>query len=437
MKLQPNTKHIISVLILLLILACIPTSHASKIDKILQKKYYLHRDTAFNDYKVLNKVFPAHNDSHYLQHYFEQGIHEVPLSWITAKINRDITLHLNYTFTFSMYAFGSHSASARLVASFWRYRDGEETFLWRSRTSGIFPCSECNGDYRVWWYDNINGTINFKKNDRLIFKLYVKVINEGNFYFGFDCEQYPSYIFDPIVVKKYAGGYTNPNGWYDPEYAEGEDDGSCAYKYYYASAGAGVYVPIWFHTFGFDIPLDAELDSIQIGMHAIMSTWSSAHPQVQQCYKILSATVCHESTYGGSLLCSDCVDKELDLPQYYVDNTTPEMLNNEDFEFWCQLIFYGKGSGTGHIDSVWITVVYTSGGWNTVETWNGELIGRGWFLVEVWNGIITVLGWHPIEMWHGQLTQFNFINIIMWIAILGGTLFLIIYASEKSGHHPL
>lgn len=198
MRVQSYTKVTISIVIVFLLLFPLVTfkGEAATVDKILGQNFYFHRNlSGMGNYRDVNLTRPTYSDSNNISRYVPIGVFEVGDGWITPAVPRDINLTRGYTFAFSIWAAGNGQAT--LFFRLYAYRNSNEYFLFTSDPSTQIPIAPME---LLWYHQTKEVTLQIKKDDRLVLRLYIAVSVAGTFGLGYDCIQYPSYVNDPSTV---------------------------------------------------------------------------------------------------------------------------------------------------------------------------------------------------------------------------------------------
>jgi len=147
----------------------------------------------------------------------------------------------------------------------------------------------------------------------------------------------------------------NSDGWTNPTYGLNAHDGLCTTK----NVSSGNSKKLKVGTFGFAIPAGSTINHVYIGFHAFH------YSGVYLCYNaslrpkiVLNCAIelPVEAPCAPSGNCDNAGDREAEsvLPW------TVDILNNETFEFWFELIVAAAGGVHGaYVDDGWIRVVYT------------------------------------------------------------------------------
>lgn len=407
---------IFSLFFLFCLFSQVPYTLAIKKQKLLGAKFYFHRDAYFDTYLVINHHKPTYNDSYLLGGFFPRGKHFIPIVWVSQPIPKTITLKLKYAFKYSLYLNCSKDAVGAVRISFWRYRNHTETKLYASSLSnGI---SETSAPSKNVWYDKINHTISFLKNDRLIVKLHLFVLDAGRFFFGFDCLQYPSYVQDPEIeylLPEGVGTYTQWEKEFYPGYVHWN---ACAHRLDGGTKSS--------YIISSDNDDNLHKDSFVMNDTRIDDADDINSVSIQiECRSIVESNKGRAWTLIRTNNTDYLVDKG-SQPTTWQNNTEEYLTHPFSGENWTKgAINDLEGGAQGKSNEkqlfpfpptfiyyhvrcrrVWLIVEYQPPAvqeWILVESWYGELIGRIWATVESWFGELVTREWAIIDIVYGEL----------------------------------
>lgn len=434
-----NAKWIMTLIISLVLLSSIFIHHAQslKLPKLLDMKFYFHRDLVFDNYLKIDPFFPQHDDNKTVLLYCGEGRYDLPYSWITPAIPKDITLNVNYIFQYGVFANSSEDAYGSLVFSFWRYRNTQETYLMRSTLSPVV----CNWSQPrlIMWYDYINKTVQWQQGDRLILKLHIYVTDPGWFRLGFDCKQYPCFFRDPDVETlrpNAAGTYTTWDSQYPASGSHwqkcddtGTGDGDTTYIY--TQSGTGASLPSY------------RIDTYNLNDVVNITSGSTIH-NVTVYFKGKSTSATYKGVcsvamrIGGSNYFGGSNTLSTTYSYYsYTWNSNPKTgsawtisdLNSLQAGVYGRSGYQSRGFPFNdyvyypiRVTQVYARVEYTppSASWNDVAVWTFNLTARQWNNVNVWQLNLTTRQWNDVALWDLNLTARQWQNVANWMFNITG-----------------
>lgn len=167
-----------------------------------------------------------------------------------------------------------------------------------------------------------------------------------------------------VVVRKYPSAFSDPDSaWINESNALGVEDGSCAYG---NKHGTKTTNEIILSDFGFDIPDDAIIDDIKIGLISI------ADNAYYLCSSILYKVKCavwfdtgifswsHDGECLDGGVCSDVTEVAYSVPEAVREECGVDGLNDETFVLSVNMHNASNlpVGNEGYLDAVYIEVTY-------------------------------------------------------------------------------
>lgn len=202
------------------------------------------------------------------------------------------------------------------------------------------------------------------------------------------------------------------------------DDGVCC-----RPVGQGDANGLECSSFGFDIPSNAILTHIYLGLDAAgYNVYGSAYRPTM--YFSIRVIINGGLKTGASIMgsgppavdCSDCEQDELNvfsILSYYFSNAELIDLFNDETWDWMRA-YYTSSLPIGnyvYYDCVWIRIVYTveeEREWHNILSWDFNLTTREWLGISTWNFNLSTRQWLDAVSWSFNLTTMQWQNIANW-----------------------
>ena len=351
--------------------------------------------SGIGSYRILNSTYPTHSDNKNTTQTFPIGILEIGSGWITSPVPRNITLKKAYTFLFSVW--GAGNGNAVLFFEFYAYRNGNEHFLFSSDPSNEFVIDPTE---MLWIHQTKEVTLQILEGDRLVLRLFINVTTAGTFGLGYDCIQYPSYIFDPSSITlrpNGAGDLTEcsplpsvPN-WQNVDEEESDGDSTTVLGNVELSTSKDLYTM----SDGLTCLIGSTINSVTV-YNLVRSINNYHRASFSRLLKVNGTVVSSVSSTASTTYTNQSTTWTTNpvTGLNWTISDLDEMQNGVSIT--------PRSAYNGFCTQVFTIVLYTeetTKSWQSLATWNFQLSSMMWQTLSQWAFQLDVKGWRTIATW--------------------------------------